>query len=297
MDKKLICVSGLPRSGSTLLCQLLGQHPDIYSIGHSSPLCGAVNNIRHHISDSDFLLSQLDCDFELGYQRLKNAYTGFISGWFNETDRPAVVDKNRGWLRAVEMVHDLVPDYRILVCIRNPLQIFGSIEARHDKTRLLDFPDHIDAHGAYSRAERLFGNNGIIGSPMNDIGDVSDILKQQIHERIYYVPFEPLINQPVDSMNTLFDWIELAPHAINPDQLTVQPHESDSYYRFKYSHATRSSIGVPPPHPISPRIARWIVNKNNWFFERYYPEVLTGFSQQKNQKSRPSTPKKKNKKK
>ncbi|MEL6764384.1 MAG: sulfotransferase, partial [Cyanobacteria bacterium J06607_6] len=35
-DKQLICVSGLPRSGSTLLCQLLSHHSDLYCPGHGT---------------------------------------------------------------------------------------------------------------------------------------------------------------------------------------------------------------------------------------------------------------------
>jgi sulfotransferase len=38
LSKKIVYVTGLPRAGSALMCQLLGQHPEIYSIGHSSPL-------------------------------------------------------------------------------------------------------------------------------------------------------------------------------------------------------------------------------------------------------------------
>ena len=50
--KNLVFVSGLPRSGSTLLCQLLGQHPDVYSAGHSSPLCHALEALRRQLSES-----------------------------------------------------------------------------------------------------------------------------------------------------------------------------------------------------------------------------------------------------
>lgn len=275
----------MPRSGSTLLCQLLNQHPDIYSIGHSSPLCGAIDNIRHNISDSDFLLSQLDCDFKLGYQRLKNAYVGFLKGWFEETELPAVVDKNRGWLRAVEMLDELVPDYRILVCVRNPLQVFGSIEAQHAKTRLLDFPDHLDAHGARTRADKLFGGNGIVGLPMNYIRDISDILDEKIHQRIYYVPFEELVGKPIDSMNTLFEWMELSKHNIDINNMDTARHESDSYYRFKYPHATRSSVGMPTPHIISPGIEKGLVDRFRWFFERFYPSEITRVSEQQKAKN------------
>jgi len=42
-----------------LLCQLLGLHPSIYSLGHSSPLSQVFNALRAQLSDDPFLLSQL----------------------------------------------------------------------------------------------------------------------------------------------------------------------------------------------------------------------------------------------
>jgi sulfotransferase len=111
LNQQIIYVTGPPRAGSTLMCQLLGHHPQIYSTHHSSPLCQALDNLRRDLSDNQFLLAQLDADFETTYQRLVNAHRGFINGWFAETDKPVVVDKNRGWLRKIEEVefkHDKI---------------------------------------------------------------------------------------------------------------------------------------------------------------------------------------------
>lgn len=103
LDKSLVCVTGLPRSGSTLLCQMLSIHSKIYSLIHSSPLLPTLNQIRHQLSDNEFLLSQMDVDFDLAYQRLLNAFRGFVNGWFAETEKPIVVDKNRGWLNQLDL--------------------------------------------------------------------------------------------------------------------------------------------------------------------------------------------------
>jgi len=51
MTAQFICVSGLPRAGSTGLRQLLAQHPDIHGEGNSSPLCNALLSMRRPISD------------------------------------------------------------------------------------------------------------------------------------------------------------------------------------------------------------------------------------------------------
>ncbi len=270
LNKRIIYVTGLPRAGSTLLCQLLAQHPQIYSLGHSSPLSQVFNHLRGQLSDDPFLLSQLDVDFDLTYTRLLNAYRGFINGWFAETDKPVVVDKNRGWLRMVETVKLLDPDLRMLVCIRDLRQVFGSIEAQHQKTLLLDFPDHLAPHSAYERADALFGKEGVIGGPLKSIEYLFKDVDPALRERIGFVAFEALVSDAPETMRLLYRWLELPPAPFDPQQLAVKPHESDSYYRWKYRHTTYPAIRPPVVHVIAPRIEQEILKNFGWFFEQFY---------------------------
>ena len=98
---RLLYVTGMPRADATLLCQLLGLHPAIHSTGHSSPLRQILVQLRQQWSDHDFLLAQLDVDFDRAYARLERAWRGFVAGWMAETERPWVVDKNRDWLAGI----------------------------------------------------------------------------------------------------------------------------------------------------------------------------------------------------
>lgn len=275
-DRKLVCVSGLPRSGSTLLCQLLAQHPEIHSPGHSSPLNGLLNDIRHRVSDNDFFLSQLDVDFERTYGRLKNAYRGFIDGWFAEAGEKVVVDKNRGWLAMVETLEVLHPDYVILVCVRDLTQIFGSIEAQHDRTRLIDFPDHIDAHNPFVRADRLFGRGGIVGGPLSIIEYVRQIPAGEIQDKILYVPFEYLVEHVGEAMDRIYEKLGVSEFTVDPENLKVAPHESDSYYRFKYRHKTYPTLNKPERHEIMPGIANQLRNRFKWYYQVFYPDQAQG---------------------
>lgn len=282
IDKKIVYVTGLPRAGSTLMCQLLGHHPQIYSTNHSSPLCQSLENLRHQLSDNQFLLAQLDVDFEIVYQRLLNAHRGFMNGWFAETDRPVVVDKNRGWLRQIETVHVIDPDFRMVVCIRDLRQVYGSIEAQHQKTLLLEFPDHMAPYSAYARADALFGVEGVIGAPLKSIENMTDVA-ESLRERVAYVAFEALVNDPVGTMKALYQWLNIPPAAFDPKQLAVLPHESDSYYRYKYRHQTYASIMPPEPHRIPPRIEAEIMKNFGWFFEQFYAPVKPESSAKGNQ--------------
>lgn len=273
LAKKLIYVTGLPRSGSTLLCQLLAHHPEIDCPGHSSPLCPALLGLRHQLSDSDFLLAQLDVDFQVGYQRLLNAFRGFMNGWVAGSDRPWVVDKNRGWLQHLDTVSHLDPDFRMLVCVRELGQIYGSVEAQHQKTLLLDFPDHLANMTHYDRADTLFANKGVIGAPLHAIEALQDC-DPALQQRLFYVVFEHLMSAPDEVMNSLYAWLGLSPVAVNWQNLAVKPHESDSYYRYKYRHQTYPTLVSPAPHRIPPRIHNRIKQQFEWFYKTFYPALL-----------------------
>ena len=266
---RFVGVAGLPRSGSTLLCQLLGGHPQTHSEGHSSPLCSVLLRLRHGISDDDFFLSQLDVDFDRTYAHLKAATRNFVRGWYHDCEKPFVIDKNRGWLRNFEYLLAVEPDARLLVCVRELGQVYGSIEAQHQRTILIDFPDHTANHDRYNRADVLFAKDGVIGNPLRALEAVQD-LPIAIQQRIHLVVFEQLMHDPVAKMAEVFKWLDAAPHTFDPKKLVVRPHESDSHYRHKYSHRQYATIERPTLHAIPHRIQSEIEKTYAWYYDNFY---------------------------
>ncbi len=275
LDNQIIYITGLPRSGSTLLCQLLAHHPDIYCPGYSSPLCQTLTGLRYSLSDNDFLLAQMDPDFDRTYKRLFNAYRGFINGWFAETEQHWVIDKNRGWLQHLEMVNHLDPNFKMAICIRELGQIYGSIEAQHQRTLLLDFPDHLANLSRYGRAESLFGSSGVVGAPLRSIESLQDI-DSQLQQHLFYIIFEDLLSEPQRVMQSLMQWLGQPSIEWDFQNLTVRPHESDSYYRFKYPHQTYSTLREPEQHLIPARIQAELQRQFSWFYQIFYPGLLEG---------------------
>jgi len=269
MTARFVGVAGLPRSGSTLLCQLLAEHPQIHSEGHSSPLCSALLRMRHGISDDDFFLSQLDVDFERAYAHLQSATRAFVRAWYHDCAAPIVIDKNRGWLRNFEYLLALEPDARLLVCVRELGQVYGSVEAQHQRTILLDFPDHTANHDRYNRADTLFAKDGVIGNPLRAIEAIQD-LAVNVQQRIRLVKFEALMREPVATMAEVFAWLELPAQRIDPKNLTVRQHESDSHYRHKYPHRQSRAIEPPVQHTIPARIQGEIERTYAWYYDHFY---------------------------
>lgn len=271
MPPVFVGVAGLPRAGSTLLCQLLAEHPEIHCEGHSSPLCNALLMTRRFISDDQFMLSQLDVQFDATYSNLKSAMQGFLHGWYRDCGKPVVVDKNRAWLHCIEMLLYLEPEARILVPIRELGQIYGSIEAQHQKTILLDFIDHLADFDRFGRADQLFAHDKSIGAPLSSIRAIEEF-SQAVKSRLYFVKFEDMMANPVDTMVAVYTWLGMSPHRIDPTQLAVRLHESDSHYRCKYLHRQQASIAPPKHHDIPPRIQAQIERACAWYYEWFYPK-------------------------
>lgn len=273
LNKRLIYVTGLPRAGSTLLCQLLGAHRDIYSPGHSSPLCQALMGLRHQLSDNEFLLAQLDIDLDGVHRRLLASFRGFVDGWFRETGRPWVVDKNRGWLQQFHTALALDPQCKMLVCVRELGQILGSVEERHRKTILLDFPDHLASLSPYARADKLMAPDGVVGGPLKALEAIQDNPEDE-QQRLFYVVFEHLVADPAEVMAGVCQWLGLSVPEVDYARLPVHPHESDSHYRGKYPHATRAGVTAPNPHRVPERIQNELFTQYRWFYQNFYPGLL-----------------------
>ena len=263
-------VTGLPRAGSTLLCQLLAQHPEIHCEGQSSPLCNTLHGIRRMVSEDTFFLAQLDQSFENSYGHLTAAMQGYLRGWYHTCRKPVVVDKSRAWLSAIEMLLQIEPQARLLVCLRDLGQIYGSIEAQHQRTILLDFIDRLADFDRFGRADALFAKDRSIGAPLVGLQAVQDLPKA-VQERLYFVRFEDLVSHPATCMEHIYRWLGLAPHAIDAEHLQPGLPESDSHYHMKYLHQQASRIAAPQRHPVPPRIQTLIESVYAWYYQRYYP--------------------------
>lgn len=272
MNANFVTVTGLPRAGSTLLCQLLAMHPEIGCEGQSSPLCNMLLGLRRMASEDQFMLSQLDNSFVTSYGHLQAAMTGFLRGWMSDdTGKAVVVDKNRAWLHCIELALTLAPETKMIVCLRELGQIYGSIESQHQKTILLDSTEHMADFDRFGRADMLFAKDKVIGAPLVSIHAVQD-LPAAIQEKIYFVRFEDIMSRPAACMAHVFAWLGVSPFKIDPEHIEAKlMPESDSHYRMKYLHTQHTSISHPRLHDISPRIQAQIEAAYSWYYQLYYP--------------------------
>lgn len=118
-------ITGLPRSGSTLLSALLLQNPRIHA-GMTSPVCGVFRD----------MLNQLGADSEFGpvvttEQRRRLAQGLFDSYYADQAgNKDMIFDTNRMWRAQMPALMDLFPGAKPIACVHTVAWVMDSIERR-----------------------------------------------------------------------------------------------------------------------------------------------------------------------
>ena len=179
---------------------------------------------------------------------------------------------NRAWLHSIEMALQLAPETRMIVCLRDLTQIAGSMEARHQKTILLDYVDGLADFDRFGRTDALFGKGRVVGDALVSLNAVND-LPAPVRERLYFLRFEDLMADPQATFAHLCRWLGLAAIEADFKALPQSAHESDSYHRLKFPHARQAAITPPAVHTLPARIERQIHTACKWFYDAWYPDL------------------------
>jgi len=126
--KEFFFISGLPRSGSTLLSAILRQNPEFYA-DISSPLQNLVTATIQVITGSE---SNHLIDEDRRKQILKDAFEAY----YKVVTQNTVFDTNRGWTAKTSLLKDLYPQTKIICCVRDLPWILDSFERIAAKSSL-----------------------------------------------------------------------------------------------------------------------------------------------------------------
>lgn len=257
-------LAGLPRSGSTLLANVLSQHPDVYVSG-TSVLPRCVEVVANVISTSTEVQSDLS-NVPGAREQYVGAMRGMIDGWYAVRDEPIVIDKSRGWTLHRLLLDEVFPTAVMLVTVRDPRDVVASIERQHRRTGLFDSPL---ARTIYDAAETLMVPAGMIGGPVTMIED----LVRRNATNVHFVRYETLVRDPATVVGAAADAIGL--EGFTPDVENVQDAapDNDALYFGKYPH--HDSVGQIKPTGTSwrdvldPELAELIASRYPFFMQTF----------------------------
>jgi len=153
-------ISGLPRSGSTLLSAILLQNPRFHA-GMTSPVGALFSGVLEQCSAGSEFGAVIDTD--LRRRLLRGLFDSFYA---DKADKPVVFDTNRLWSSRLPAISDLFPQAKVIACVRNVAWVMDSIERLYranpfENTKL--FGDAVERNTVYSRCETLAQRNRLVG--------------------------------------------------------------------------------------------------------------------------------------
>jgi sulfotransferase len=232
-------ISGLPRSGSTLLAALLKQNPRVHA-SMSSPVASLVSGLMRLMSQENE--GAVFIEEEQRIRIVKAAVEAFYGDIHPEK---LVFDTNRGWTTRLPALARLWPDAKVVCCVRNPAWALDSVERLVRKNSLE--PSGIfkfDPNSTvYSRAEGLMGSNGMIGFAL---AALREAVYDERSDRLLLVRFETLTQEPKVALKTIYDFIGEPEFEHDPD------HVEQDFDALMFD----ARIGAPGLHMVGSKV-RW----------------------------------------
>lgn len=269
MVKKVFFNSSLPRSGSTLLQNVLMQNPDIYS----TPTSGVIEFLlaaRTLYTTGDAFKAQ-------DPEEMKKGFAGFckagLYGFFDSiTDRPYVVDKSRAWGGNYRFANFVEDNPKIIIMVRDIRSVFASMEKNFRKNPHKD-PQILNGSELKNMTTDSRMQHFSISPPIGpSLEWLYDIFTQKYDDKILFLRFEDFTSNPDREIKKVYKYLDLPyfEHDFaNVQQLT---HENDVIHGMFGDHEINSVI-----KPVKNDFLDILGKKNcdsiyqnyQWFFEKF----------------------------
>lgn len=197
---KIHFISGFPRSGSTLLGAILRQNPR-FTTSFRSPV-------------EDMLRRQLRCasdEFAPILQgKMDSILRATVEAYYVGAD--VAFDTNRGWMLRGDLIKALYPDSKMILCVRDLVDIFNSWEKLHRANHgmLTGMYDEQTGRDVFTRARWHMTDNGA------SVTSCYLAMQQYLaaDEKPFIMEYEDLARNPLGTMKAIYKYLgeEYYPH-------------------------------------------------------------------------------------
>ncbi len=251
-------IGGLPRSGSTLLCNILNQNPRFHA-SSTSVLPQTLSGMAHLWSNSPEIKSRLIDDKQATEDCLGHVMRAVITEW-HASLRGVVFDKSRAWNHNAALLEYLVPSAKLILCVRDLRAVFASIEKQHGKNPIFDLATVPLEKTHLTRADSMFSAQGMIGGPLVGVEDVLRRRSQNVH----VVQYEQLVAQPRKVLSTLYTEIGEDDFDHDFDNVKNAATDCDALYLDKFPHQGDGKVEERKEdwqEHVSPDVCAQIMNR------------------------------------
>ena len=193
-------ISGLPRSGSTLLSSVLRQNPRFHAM-MTSPVGTLYLSMLGAISRKN------EASVFIDENQKRELLQGIFTAYYHAIGAERVVfDTNRIWCTKLPALVRHFPRAKMVCCVRSVSWIMDSIELLIRRNAFeLSGIFGFDAGGTvYTRVNRLAVNDGMVGFALDALREA---FFGEHADRLILVDYEALTRQPKHTMQQIYEFI------------------------------------------------------------------------------------------
>lgn len=252
-------ISGLPRSGSTLLAAILRQNPRFHA-GMTSPVGSLMLGMLNQFSAGSEIAPLVSGD-----QRRRLLRGVFDSYYADQADKSVVFDTNRLWCARMPAVLDLFPDAKVIACVRNVAWVMDSIERiyranPYENTRL--FNSDSERNTVASRTETLAQGDRLVGFAWSAL---KEAFYGEQAGAMLVVEYDLLANAPDKVIPLVYDFLgeEMFEHDF--EHLEYDSSDFDEALGVSGLHRVRAKVAPTVRRTIlPPDLFRQFENRSFW---------------------------------
>ena len=229
-------ISGLPRSGSTLLAGILRQNPRFHAM-MTSPVGAIYMAMQAAVSRKNEAAVFITEDQKRALLR------GVFHNYYHAIGAERLVfDTNRIWTTKMASLADHFPAAKVICCVRHISWIIDSVERLirrnpHELSGLFGF----EAGGTvYTRVNRLAMNDGLVGYALDALREA---FFGEHADRLLLVEYEALTREPGRTLEQIYAFIGIEPFRHDFDNVEYDAEDFDL------------AIGAPGLHRVARKVA------------------------------------------
>lgn len=267
--KEFFFISGLPRSGSTLLSAILRQNPDFYA-DISSPVQGLVASAINVItgSESNHLIDE---------SRRKHILRSLVQSYYNSVAPKTVFDTSRGWTAKTSLLKELYPQAKIICCVRDLPWILDSFERISAKNTLYNaaLTDEEANQTVTTRCDALMDvkKEGQVVKPYYFLEE-GMLLNPDM---IMLVEYEALCKKPESVMREIYQFIGKPYFDHDFDNVEYENEVFDRALNMRSLHTVRRKVAWKDRPTILPKSV-WEKYAGKEFWRKSAPEQAQDFA-------------------
>lgn len=231
--------SSLPRSGSTLLQNLLAQSPS----NHCTPTSDLIELLvqaRNSYGNFDAFKAQGKMQVT---PRIRKMLKGMLEGYYADCQDKTVYEKSRGWIAYIELLEEILErPVKVIVCIRDIREVVASFERLHRTNQLTKadapHPQYFECQSIEGRARCLLSQDAVVGLSLVRLRDA---INRGLRDRLVIVPYSQLVADPVATVMQVSMAVGSTPFLCDPSNVEQRTHEDDSVHGMKL-HDVRTVV-------------------------------------------------------